>query len=613
MRINHQRYLCFLLILFLAIGGNARGQTDVTSKNTLPKHPRLLMTKEEEKKLKQTIATDVFWKDNHAKLIESADRILRTSELKYVKTGKRLLPVSRKAFYRIFTLSYAYRMTNDTRYLEKCKKEMLAVSNFPDWNPSHFLDVAEMSTGLAIGYDWLYHKLDRKTRTTILNSLIKKGLEPSMLAENNFWLQRLNNWNQVSNTGMLYASLATFESNPAFSTEIINRSINSIRYAMQSYAPHGAYPEGYGYWHYGTTFNVMFIDALEKNYRNDFGLSEMPGFMQSPKYVQHMLGVTTSPYNYGDMDPKARLNVASFWFADKTKDYSLVWNEYHQLKDPEILASFGYERFIPLMFLWGSNIKVDKIVAPTENSFFSQGIAPVWLTRSSWNDKNAVYLGFKTGTPSSGHAHMDVGSFIFEALGERWIIELGANDYNTLEAQNLDIWNMGADSDRWKVYRYNNLAHNTLTFNGKHQDVNGYAIIDNRINLTNFSGVSTNLSSLYADEVREVYRTIGLVDNKYLSVIDRINTKDLPASTEWRMLTASTPVIVNDSLIELSQNGKKLLVKFHSEHKVSPEILPAQPLNEYEDRNDGVSIINFKVELPANTSSILAVELVPQE
>ena len=606
-------YLHYLLILLLAFGVNARGQSYVTSKNTLPKHPRLLMSKEDEKKLKQTIATDDFWQKNHAKLIEAANNILPTTEMEYVKTGKRLLPVSRKAFYRIFTLSYAYRMTNDARYLEKCKKEMLAVCNFPDWNPSHFLDVAEMSTGLAIGYDWLYHKLDRKTRTTILNSLIKKGLEPSMLAENNFWLQRLNNWNQVCNTGMLYAALATFESNPTVSTDIINRSIKSIRYAMQAYAPHGAYPEGYGYWHYGTTFNVMFIDALEKNYNKDFDLSAMPGFMQSPKYVQHMLGVTSSPYNYGDMDPKSRLNVATFWFADKTKDYSLVWNEYNQLNDPEILASFGYERFIPLMFLWGNNIKEEKIVAPTENSFFSQGIAPVWLTRSSWNDKNALYLGFKTGTPSSGHAHMDVGSFIFEALGERWVIELGANDYNSLETQKLDIWNMGVDSDRWKVFRYNNLAHSTLTFNEKHQSVNGNAIIDNQIKLTNFTGVSTNLSSLYADEVGEVYRTIGLIDNKYLSVIDRINTKNLPVSTEWRLITASAPVIINDNLIELSQNGKKLLIKFNCEHKVSPEILSAQPLNNYEDRNDGVSIVNFKVELPANTSSILAVELIPQE
>ena len=30
---------------------------------------------------------------------------------------------------------------------------MLAIAQFADWNPSHFLDVAEMTMGMAIGYD----------------------------------------------------------------------------------------------------------------------------------------------------------------------------------------------------------------------------------------------------------------------------------------------------------------------------------------------------------------------------------------------------------------------------------------------------------------------------
>jgi hypothetical protein len=36
---------------------------------------------------------------------------------------------------------------------------MLAAAAFSDWNPSHFLDVAEMTAALAIGYDWLYEEV----------------------------------------------------------------------------------------------------------------------------------------------------------------------------------------------------------------------------------------------------------------------------------------------------------------------------------------------------------------------------------------------------------------------------------------------------------------------
>ena len=53
-------------------------------------------------------------------------------------------------------LSYGYRMTKDPAILKRAELELLAISKFSDWNPSHFLDVAEMTMAAAIGYDWLY-------------------------------------------------------------------------------------------------------------------------------------------------------------------------------------------------------------------------------------------------------------------------------------------------------------------------------------------------------------------------------------------------------------------------------------------------------------------------
>lgn len=50
-------------------------------------------------------------------------------------------------------------MTADSRFLERARQEMLAVASFSDWNPSHFLDVAEMTVVMCIGYDWLYDDL----------------------------------------------------------------------------------------------------------------------------------------------------------------------------------------------------------------------------------------------------------------------------------------------------------------------------------------------------------------------------------------------------------------------------------------------------------------------
>ena len=51
---------------------------------------------------------------------------------------------------------------------------------FPDWNPSHFLDTAEMSNAVGVGYDWLYDYLDEPTRKKVREALITLGLKPGI-------------------------------------------------------------------------------------------------------------------------------------------------------------------------------------------------------------------------------------------------------------------------------------------------------------------------------------------------------------------------------------------------------------------------------------------------
>lgn len=36
--------------------------------------------------------------------------------------------------------------------------------------------------------------------------------------------------------------------------------------------------------------------------------------------------------------------------------------------------------------------------------------------RTRW-DKTGIYVGFKLGSPYVSHGHMDVGSFVIDALG----------------------------------------------------------------------------------------------------------------------------------------------------------------------------------------------------
>ena len=66
--------------------------------------------------------------------------------------------------------------------------------------------------------------------------------------------------------------MAVYENDPAMASQIISRAIESIKVPMKRYEPNGTYPEGYSYWAYGTTYNVIFLDVLKKLTKSDYGL-----------------------------------------------------------------------------------------------------------------------------------------------------------------------------------------------------------------------------------------------------------------------------------------------------------------------------------------------------
>ena len=108
---------------------------------------------------------------------EDANECLDRRPLVYRLEGPRLLSVSRDCLRRIYSLALAYRWTGQERYAAKAKENLLEVCAFKDWNPSHFLDTAEMSHAVGIGYDWLYDYLDSQTRDQIRAGLDREGAQ----------------------------------------------------------------------------------------------------------------------------------------------------------------------------------------------------------------------------------------------------------------------------------------------------------------------------------------------------------------------------------------------------------------------------------------------------
>ncbi len=602
----------FTLVLILLTSSIAQ-----ENKTNLPDHPRIMWQADQEAVIKQKLSQNKTLNGLHNIIMEQADNLIATDEVERIKTGRRLLAVSRKCLKRVITLSYAYRMTQDEKYLKKAEAEMLAASAFSDWNPSHFLDVAEMTMALAIGYDWLYNNLSEQSRNTIKKAILNKGLLPSLSGNEEYvwWLDISHNWNQVCNAGMVYGALAIYEDEPETANRIIDRAKQTIGLAQEEYEPDGAYPEGPTYWSYGTTFNLMLIDAYYSLWpdKNDLVIGD--GFLKTGEYVLHAHGPVGS-YNYSDGGIYHNFLPAMFWFSARTHDPEILWNQ--KLPIEKIFNDEGSQvlrqslRFLPLAVLWASRVETFQFTLPTSTSWVGHGSNPVGFHRTSWDD-DALFIGIKGGAPVNNHGHMDVGSFIMDAQGVRWVKDLGAHGYHKLEAQGIDLWNKAQDSQRWQIFRYNNSSHSTLVVNGKDQKVEAKGdIVKHSGENMDFKYTIVDMTPVYEGQLARATRGIALVDSKYVMVRDEIANVDSSGQVRWAITTFDSVEITDNRTAVIRRDGKSMTVRIVQPENAKIETFSTDPQNDFEDKNPGTIMVGFKTDLAPNEKTNLIVQLCPQ-
>ena len=607
---NAKGIVLVVVISFFATLSGADNKVSIDI-GKLPPHPRILLCKGAEKALKKQAKLPV-WNGLYESILQACDTMLGLPVNERVVVGRRLLATSRENLRRILFLGFAYRMTGEKRYSDRAEAEMLKAASFSDWNPSHFLDVAEMTAALAIGYDWLYPKLSETSRRTIRTAILEKGLKPSFGKEHDAILNAPTNWNQVCHCGMAYGALAVAETEPDLARRTIERAVEKVRIPMRHYAPDGAYPEGYAYWEYGTSFNVLLISAMENAFGTDFGLCDAPGFLESGKFMLHMVTPQLRSFCYSDCSTDAGLLPALFWFYRKTGDASILCNQ-GWLLQADSRKNHLQDRLLPLLFVWGQGASLDKPTVPETLYWKGGGDNPVFLMRSGWNDPDALYVGVKMGTPGASHAHMDVGSFIFEADGVRWAIDMGGEDYDRLEKRGVDLWNGAQGSQRGEVFRYNNKAHNTLTFNDKPQSIKGKVQIKDWRDSTRLRYVAMDLTPVYEGQVRYAERAVAMVDDSYAVIEDRVEPGLYYTRMRWTLVTEATPRILSDSVLLLERGGKRCYVRIASQTPVRWIIRPAVSENTYDSPNPGVTIVAFDTDLTLRQAQRICVFLMPGE
>ncbi len=602
------RRLTFLLLsvfLFLPFTAPAASTAAADPLTTLrPGHPRLLLTDAQLAAAVAAAPTDPLRAALHARIIALATAELTSTPVKHVLVGPRLLDKSRTALGRVLTTAMAFRLTGDVRFAERAKQELFTVAAFPDWNPSHFLDVAEMTLAVAIGYDWLYAQLTPAERATLKTALLTHGLALATDAYNpagaknlqvTRWVTAHHNWNQVCNGGLLAGALALAEEEPALARLVVAGVRRSLPLAMSAYAPDGAYPEGPGYWGYGTTYNVIALALLEGALGTDFGLAAAPAFDRTTLYRLHVQGPTGLAFNYADGGASLSASPAYTWLATRFPQPVALAHS-RALLSTAIAAKKAdreSDRFFALHAIWFAGApSATAAPAPLDARF--TGPAQLAFLRSAWADPRALYVGFKAGSNDVNHSHLDLGSFVLDADGVRWATDLGPDDYNLPGYFNFKP---GArPAPRWTYYRLNNRSHNTLTPADALQDGKADAPLTVFTSTPARAHAVADLTAAYTGTAQKILRGIALLDRARVLVQDDLTGLEPGTALVSRVLTGATITLSADArTATLTSEGRTLRVELLSPAGARFTTRPATAPTAKERANPGITDLAAEV------------------
>ncbi len=419
----------------------------------------------------------------------------------HITDGQRLLSISRSAMQRLVPWATLYKLYEKDKpqeakqIAERMWEELVAINQFQDWHPSHYLDTGELAYPVAIAYDWLYDYWNADQRAIIEGMLYGFALKTTTALGGSYNLAgATNNWNGVTNGGIMTAALAlvnvktdvTWKANStakpghgetAFTVKeyidldgggkdtvvlqnvtkyttsnedliedvltVLGTSITAIENGMWVYGPDGGYEEGPGYWSYGTTYTHLFISALDSACGTNYGVYEAPGFADSVYFTTY-LGSMNTTWGFHDGGSGASDTSIAAWFAKKTGD-----GDINAIRRQAIdmgwkgLSIYDVIHFDPHTVTYSVTLKKD--------AYYS--LDAIMTFRDSWDSRSSTFVGLHGGDNAASHGDLDVGNFVICVDGTYMICDLGADEYN-MEGYFGD--------DRWNYYRKRAEGQNTL-------------------------------------------------------------------------------------------------------------------------------------------------------
>ncbi len=559
--------------------------------------PRVLTTRQGINEAIERIETDETVAGWYNRVKKKADSLLKTDLVPdNTDASDDIMSKARTIKDRVLSLGFVYFKTGNKEYAMRACREVLNACTF-DWkHKTSPLGMAEMAFVVALGYDWLYDCFSDEELIIIENALMEKAIIPyyNYMMEDVWWGTVESNWNIVCNGGVLSAIIALDGKAGEIGDEAFSIGLDNINSMMPLFGPDGAWEEGLMYWRFTTEYFANFMSTLINYAGTDFGYCEWDGVDEIGYYPYYMTGVKDG-FSYSDCIIRHENPPQVFWLASYFGDTALAGLRLNDMKKYNL---GGEVRDI----LW-YNGEFSEPVLEKDKSF---GRVEAFCMRDTFENTDGVFLAGKGGQLGISHSHFDAGSFVLEALGERFVQDLGWEDYEN------------AVEDRYQLYRNRAEGHNTLVVNPSV----GYDQV--RDTVSKIAAFESGENSAYSVlDLTPAYK--DAIDIKRGFYFDRINKSillqdeiilDKESDIWWFVHTEADITLSEDGKTAFLKIGEKQLdVKILGNNDYSFKVMDAKPFDSSlavaeQNQNEGIKKLAININNVHN--AIIRVSFTPQ-
>lgn len=592
--------------------------------------PRLIQNAAGWAAIKGQLAADPALTKLMGVLKASGEDLLQDPELNRINGEIRgTVSEGSRAIYRMGLLAALHYGDGDLKWKDRAVRELLLLcdkTNFRDWHPVEAQAVADMVIAVTLGYDWFRDGLTAPQATEIRTFLEQKGVD-ALIAHLNeepppptaFGTAPgatetakkkadpkkakgkpdkadeapVNSEQMAIASALLITAIGFADEAPDMAKKCANEGAKFFGEGIQRFAPGGVWPEGMAAGDAVMDYASMVIQSLRSASGKDLGLSVLEGIPQFGVARLHLYGPTGKPFNYGDSAENAgsRPWVAT-WLCGLHGNPGI----------PAVAAgakmAVGSSYFGQTGHFMYYNPHAAGDGTPDAMEFaMPGGIAAA--VRSGWA-KDDLYVAVKGGDNRDLHGQLDIGSFVLEAGGVRWGLELGAESDR---APGFEV-KPGADrTKRYELFVEGTAGQNTLSF-GDNQEMDARAGVLLGQSTPEQGLAVVDMTKAYDKVAKDVHRGVMVMRGTapYLVIQDDLSVKN-SKNLVWSMMTKAEIAPDGVSAV-LTLGGKKLLATIVSPKGATFSVGdPPEPANEQmrtvgkdkDGKGEGVKILQATV------------------